>query len=111
MPMYALMGTIMAIENRRVDSIRVRLSPDMNERFDVLANRYGFPPATLAAFAISRFVQQEENNMAIAQKAVSQMASQALQFDDSVLEKMFAAMMPDILKQLENEKGTKDEPS
>ncbi len=100
----------MAIENRRVDSMRVRLSPDMNERFDALANRYGFPPATLAAFAISRFVQQEENNMAIAQQAVSQIANQAMQLDESTFEKMFAAMMPEILKQVENEKGIKNEP-
>jgi hypothetical protein len=49
--------------------------------------------------------------MAIAQQAVSQMTNQALQFDESTFEKMFAAMMPDILKQLENEKGTKDEPT
>jgi predicted transcriptional regulator len=105
------METIMAIENRRVDSMRVRLSPDMNERFDKLADAYGFPPATLAAFAISRFVQQEENNRAIVQQAAAQALSQSLNFDESVFEKMFAAMMPDILKQLENEKGTKDEPS
>jgi predicted transcriptional regulator len=101
----------MAIENRRVDSMRVRLSPDMNERFEKLADAYGFPPATLAAFAISRFVQQEENNRAIAQQAINQMANQALQFDESVLEKIFASMMPEILKQIENEKGTKDESS
>ena len=48
--------------------------------------------------------------MAIAQQAVSQMASQALQFDESTFEKMFAAMMPEILKQVENEKGIKNEP-
>jgi predicted transcriptional regulator len=101
----------MAIENRRVDSVRIRLSPDMNERFEKLADAYGFPPATLAAFAISRFVQEEENKRAIALEAVNKLANQAFQFDESVLEKMFAAMMPEILKQVENEKGTKDESS
>ncbi len=101
----------MAIENRRVDSVRIRLSPDMNERFEKLANAYGFPPATLAAFAISRFVQEEENKRAIALEAVNKMANQAFQFDESVFEKMFASMMPEILKQVENEKGTKDESS
>ena len=36
-----------APENRRTDSIRVRLAPEMMERFENLASRYGMPPATL----------------------------------------------------------------
>ena len=57
-------------ENKRVDSIRVRLSEEMMQRFEQLAKRYGMPPATLAAFAIARFVQAEESNAANARMAV-----------------------------------------
>jgi predicted DNA-binding protein len=57
-------------ENKRTDSIRVRLSPEMMERFEKLAERFGMPPATLCAFAVATFVQKEENNVKFAQMAV-----------------------------------------
>jgi predicted transcriptional regulator len=47
-------------KDRRTDSIRVRLSPDMLDRFAGLAKGYGMPPATLCAFAVAQFVQAEE---------------------------------------------------
>jgi len=57
-------------ENKRTDSIRVRLSPEMMERFEKLASRYGMPPATLCAFAVARFVQSEESNFSNARMAI-----------------------------------------
>ena len=60
-----------APENRRTDSIRVRLAPEMMERFENLASRYGMPPATLCAFAVARFVQQEETNAQLTRMAVN----------------------------------------
>lgn len=62
-------------ENRRVDSLRVRLSEDMTERFESLANRYSMPAATLAAFAISRFVIQEDEASAISREMQRFLAS------------------------------------
>lgn len=47
-------------EHRRTDSMRVRLSPSMMDRFDRLAESFGMPPSTLCAFAVISFIQQEE---------------------------------------------------
>ncbi len=89
----------MAAENRRVDSIRIRLSDDMMTRFEALSARFGMPPATLGAFAVARFVTTEENNMVLARGALSQVAAQLGSVDDSVLEKAFAAILLEMLKQ------------
>lgn len=70
-------------ENRRVDSIRVRLSDDMMERFEALANRYGMPTATLGAFAISRFVLQEEDSAAVNRDVQRLLASRRVLLDQS----------------------------
>lgn len=59
--------------NKRTDSIRVRLAPELLERFGKLADRYGMPPATLAAFAVAQFVQREETNASLARMAVMDM--------------------------------------
>lgn len=90
-----------AEENRRTDSIRVRLSPEMMERFENLAKRYGMPPATLCAFAVARFVQQEENNMQLTRMAVmdaSRRAGDQFDLDDDKLEKLFGPMVAEIAK-------------
>lgn len=47
---------------KRTDSIRVRLSPDMMEKFETLSVDYGMPMATLGAFAIANFVRRELNS-------------------------------------------------
>ena len=73
-------------DNRRTDSIRVRLSGDMMDRFEQLAVRYGMPPATLGAFAIAKFVQSEEMNAGLARSAVMDMASKA---GESVMDEAF----------------------
>lgn len=61
-------------EHKRTGSMRIRLSPEMLERFELLAKRYGMPPSTLAAFAIARFVQAEEMNRMLAMDATKQQA-------------------------------------
>ena len=70
-------------ENKRTDSIRVRLAPEMLERFEDIAKRYGMPPATLGAFAIAKFVQHEENSVSAARTAVMEMTRR---FGDETLD-------------------------
>ena len=59
---------------QRTDSIRVRLSADLMERFEVIASRYGIAPATLATFAIAQFVHQEDYKIRVVDMAVSGMS-------------------------------------
>lgn len=59
---------------QRTDSIRVRLSADLMERFEVVAARYGIAPATLATFAIAQFVHQEDHKMRVVDMAISGMS-------------------------------------
>lgn len=66
-------------ENRRTDSVRVRLSDDMMARLERVSLGYGMPVSTVAAFAISDFVQQKENTLAMGREAVSKMTDQALE--------------------------------
>jgi predicted DNA-binding protein len=96
-------------ENRRTDSMRVRLSPEMMERFEALAVRYGMPPATLCAFAIARFVQSEENSLSMSRMAVMEAArrsSDAMNLSPDQLEKVLTpalqAMLPAIALQQQN---------
>jgi predicted DNA-binding protein len=50
------------LNKKRTDSIRIRLSSDMMEKFEALSSNYGMPMATLGAFAIANFVQRESNS-------------------------------------------------
>lgn len=102
-----------APENRRTDSIRVRLSPEMMERFERLASCYGMPPATLCAFAVARFVQQEDTNAQLARMAVmgaTRKAGDRMEevLSDASLEKMIPGVLaelashhPDLAKALQ----------
>lgn len=46
--------------NKRSDSIRIRLSPEMMKRFEKLSADFGMAPSTLAAFAVADFVIAHE---------------------------------------------------
>lgn len=46
---------------RRTGDCRVKLAPDLLDRLEVIANSYGMPTATLAAFAIAEWVNQKES--------------------------------------------------
>ena len=93
-------------ENRRTDSIRVRLSPDMMERFDVLASRYGMPPATLCAFAVARFVQSEEANAQLTRMAVLDASRKSADnvnavFSEENIEKALGPLFKSIMEQIQ----------
>lgn len=86
-------------DNKRTDSIRVRLAPEMLERFELIAKRYGMPPATLGAFAIAQFVQQKENELSMSRMAVMQMARQMGETLENVdVEKLLENMVPGMVQ-------------
>ena len=92
-----------AEENRRTDSIRVRLSPEMLARFEALAKRYGMPPATLCAFAVAQFVQAEENKVSMTRMAVmdaSRRAGEQFEMSDEQVERMLGPMLTEMVKQV-----------
>ena len=92
-----------APENRRTDSIRVRLAPEMMERLEALAARYGMPPSTLGAFAVAQFVQNEENKVSMARMAVLD-ATRRLSdepfgsMDEATMERVFGPMLEALAK-------------
>lgn len=45
---------------KRSDVLRVKVSPDMNERITRLAGLLGLPPSTLAALAVGNWVANQE---------------------------------------------------
>ena len=46
--------------NKRSNSIRVRLVPEMMDRFEVISRGFGMAPSTLAAYVIGAFVRDQE---------------------------------------------------
>lgn len=60
----------------RTDSFRVRLSPEMMARFTVIAEFYGMPPATMAAFAVGEFVQRKETERRMVSEATQGIGGQ-----------------------------------
>ncbi len=90
-------------ENKRTGSMRVRLSPEMLERFEALAKRYGMPSATLAAFAIARFVQAEETNrMLVMDTARRQAELLGEQMTDERMERLFGPMFENMLSMFQH---------
>lgn len=56
---------------KRKNSFRVRLSEDVAEKLEQLANELGVPPATLLAVACGRYVAHESANMTAGQRAIA----------------------------------------
>lgn len=91
-------------KSTRTDSMRVRIAPEMMERFDKIASRYGFPPSTLAAFAISKFVQSEENTLQFSRMAImdatrKQASQTADMFNEEAMERVFGPLLENIMKE------------
>lgn len=88
----------MSAENRRTDSIRVRLSEDMMSRFEALAARYGMPPATLGAFAIAKFVTSEENSLNLSREALSKLTDTNFSLSDDAMQGVLSSAFDALLK-------------
>ena len=51
--------------NKRTDSIRVRLSPDMMKRLEAISANLGMPPSTVAAMAVGTYVIEQERTIVL----------------------------------------------
>lgn len=54
---------------KRTESIRVRLEPDMMQRFEQAAARYGLTPSTMAAVVLGEYVVRHERGQEILRDA------------------------------------------
>ena len=91
----------MATDQRglRTDSVRIKLSPEMLLRVEKIAEGYGMPTATLAAFAVAQFVQQQEAAASMTRLAALEMARSAVgaEFPQELIEKVMGSMATQLL--------------
>jgi len=66
----------MAIAIKRSDTLRVKVSPDMNDRLDRLSNLLGLPPSTLAALAVGTWVANQERALGATERMVDAIGAQ-----------------------------------
>lgn len=69
---------------RREDKVAIMLSSEMKERLEKVAAGFGMPPSTMCAFAVAAWVQQQENQAALARMAVLDIARKAGEKIDDV---------------------------
>ena len=55
---------------RRTGDCRIKLAPVMMERLEKMADLYGMPSATLAAFALAEWINQKDNALSMSRMAV-----------------------------------------
>lgn len=60
----------MGIAIKRSDVLRVKVSPDMNDRITRLSTVLGLPPSTLAALAVGTWVANQERGLGAAERIV-----------------------------------------
>lgn len=66
----------MAIAIKRSDTLRVKVSLDMNDRLDRLSNLLGLPPSTLAALAVGTWVANQERALGATERMVDAIGAQ-----------------------------------
>lgn len=90
----------MDVEKPRTDVVRVRLAPEMFARLGEIASRYCLPPSTMAAFAVAKFVQNEENNLVLSQNAMQNATSEAMKLamKDEDLDKTISSILSGMAK-------------
>lgn len=59
---------------RRTGDVRIKLAPGMLERLEKMADAYGMPPATLAAFALAEWINGKEHGVTLARMSVMDMS-------------------------------------
>lgn len=65
--------------------MRVKVSPDMNERIEKLSHVLGLPPSTLAALAVGQWVANQERGLGVAEKMADVIGTQ---FGEEVVEEV-----------------------
>lgn len=79
----------------RTDSVRIKLSPEMNARVLKLSEAFGMPPSTFCAFAVGDYVRRQEAQSAMTQAALLQVIHGIdNQVDPAMIEKMVETMLP-----------------
>lgn len=83
--------------NARTEGLRVKLSPDMMSRLEIIADSFGMPTSTLAAYAIAEFVNRTEASRAVQTNVVASISNA---FESLMTKPEFlAGMSPDITQQ------------
>jgi predicted transcriptional regulator len=91
---------------RRDTKVAIMFSPEMKERIDKIAVAFGMPPSTICSFAVASWVQQQENNLAMARMAVMQIARQTGEKLDTLdLEKMLQMAVVEAARQTGDPQG------
>jgi predicted transcriptional regulator len=85
----------------RTDSVRIKLSPDMVERLEKLALAYGMPVSTMGAFAVADFINRQENNQELTQKAVMEgTRTMFAGFNEQSIEKAIERALPALVAEI-----------
>ena len=66
----------MAIAIKRQNTLRVKVSADMDERLTRLSNLLSIPPATLAALAVGHWVANQERSLGATERMVDAIGNQ-----------------------------------
>lgn len=64
--------------SNRTESIRIRLSPELMERYEHQASRLGMTPSTLGAFIVGAWVKTQEDQLRMQSVAVMDAARKML---------------------------------
>lgn len=65
----------MAIAVKRSDTLRVKVSTDINDRINRLSGLLGLPPSTLAALAVGQWVANQERVLGATDRMVDAIGS------------------------------------
>jgi len=91
-------------EQARTESVRVKLSPQMSQKLEGLAVEHGMPTSTLAAFAISHWINDQEQKAKMQKLAILDASRRmAESFDPERMEKALAAALPAVIKAMASE--------
>ena len=87
---------------RRTGDCRIKLAPAMMARLESLAEAYGMPSATFAAFAIADYINRHELNQKMVRMAAldaSRQMGENMTLTDEQMEKVFGPMIAELAKQ------------
>lgn len=94
---------------RRTSDCRVKLAPSVLERLERVADRFGMPSATYAAFAIADHLDRYEANQRLARMAVMDVArNSGMNMTDEHFERVFGPLLERVVKELALSPGALD---
>lgn len=85
-------------EQARTESVRVKLAPQMTVKLEEMAIEYGMPTSTLAAFAISQWIIEQDRKLKFTKMAVMDASKRmADSFSGEGLEKAMEKALPAVV--------------